>query len=86
VILKGLFDKSMTKTAFGRIEELERDMRGGLLIKLGGGNAEELQRRVNILLQVAPDWKERTASGAVMKLTPEEERKVMELINQPKVS
>ena len=83
--LKGLLDKSMstTKTAFGRIEELESDMRGGLLIKLGRGTAEELQRRAKILLQVAPDWKERTASGNA-RLTPEEERKVMELINQPK--
>jgi hypothetical protein len=53
--LKGLLDKSMstTKTAFGRIEELERDMRGGLLIKLGRGTIEELDRRVKILLQVA---------------------------------
>jgi integrase len=83
--LKGLLNKSMstTKTAFGRIEEVERDMRGGLLIKLGRGTAEELQQRVRILLQVAPDWKERTASGNA-RLTPEEERKVMELINQPK--
>jgi hypothetical protein len=31
----------------------------------------------------APNWKERTASGNA-RLTPEEERKVMELINQPK--
>ena len=37
------FDKSvsMTKTAFGRIDELERDMRGGLLIKPGRRTAEE---------------------------------------------
>jgi len=63
--LKGLLNKSMstTKTAFGSIEELERDTRGGLFIKLGRGTAEELQRRAKILSQVAPDWKERTASG-----------------------
>jgi hypothetical protein len=54
-------------------------MRGGLLIKPGRRTAEELQGRAKILLQVAPDWKERTASGAVMKLTPEEERKWMDL-------
>jgi hypothetical protein len=83
--LKGLFDKSMstTKTAFGRIEDLERDMRGGLLIKPGRRTVEELDRRVKILLQVVPDWKERTASGNA-RLTPEEERRVMELTNQPK--
>jgi hypothetical protein len=51
--LKGLFDKSMstTKSALGRIDELQNDMRGGLLIKLGRGTAEELDRRVKILLQ-----------------------------------
>jgi integrase/recombinase XerD len=81
--LKGLFDKSMSTTedALGRIDELQNDMRGGLLIKLGRGAAEELQRRAKILLQVAPDWKERTASGNA-RLTPEEERKVTKLINQ----
>ena len=67
-------------TTKGRIEELERDMRGGLLIKPGRGAAEEIQRRVKILLQVAPDWQKRTTSGNA-RLTPEEERKVMELIN-----
>jgi integrase/recombinase XerD len=82
--LKGLFDKSMsmTKTAFGRIEELERDMRCGLLVRRG--TFEDLDRVVKTVLQVAPDWKERTASGAVMTLTPEEERKFTELIDQPK--
>jgi len=44
--------------------------------------AEELNRRIKILLQVAPDWQERTAPVDV-RLTPEEERRVMELINQP---
>jgi hypothetical protein len=85
--LKGLFDKSMstTKTALGGIDELQNVMSGGLLIKLGKGAAEELQRRVKILLQVAPDWQKRTAPVNA-RLTPEEERKVMELINQPKVS
>ncbi len=55
--LKGLLAKSMstTKTVFGRMEELESDMRGGLLIKLGKGPGDA-------------------------RLTPEEERKVMELI------
>jgi len=83
--LKGLLDKSMsvTKTAFGRIDELQADMRGGLLIKPGRRTAEELDRRVKIILQVVPDWKEGGASG-IVRLTPEEERKVMELINQPK--
>jgi hypothetical protein len=83
--LTGLFDKSvsMTKTAFGRIEDLERDMRGGLLIKPGRRTAEKLQRRAKILLQVAPDWQKRTAPVNA-RLTPEEERKVMELINESK--
>jgi hypothetical protein len=85
--LKGLFDTSIstTKTALGRIDELQSDMRGGLLIKPGRGTVDELQRRVKIILQVVSNWKERAASG-VVRLTPEEERKVMELINQPKVS
>jgi hypothetical protein len=80
--LKDLLDKSIstTKTAFGRIDELQSDMRGGLLIK--SRNPEELDRRVKIILQVVPDWKERGASG-VVRSTPEEEQKVMELINQP---
>ena len=64
---------------------MQNDMSGGLLIKLGRGDVEELGRRVRILLQVAPDWQKRTASGNA-RLTPEEERKFMELINQPKVS
>jgi integrase/recombinase XerD len=83
--LKSKFDTSVsiTKTAFERIDELQSVMRGGLLIKPGRRTAEELDRRVKLLLQVAPDWKERTASRAVMELTPEEERKWMELINQP---
>lgn len=86
--LESKFDTSVsiTKTAFERIDELQNDMSGGLLIKLGRGDAEELQQRVRIFLQVAPDWKERTASGKVIRLTPEEERMAMELINQPKVS
>ena len=89
--LKSLLDKSMAeynnlaKTAFGRIDELQSVMRGGLLIKPGREAAEEIQRRVKILLQVAPDWQKRTASGNA-RLTPEEERKFMELINQPKAS
>jgi hypothetical protein len=41
---------STTKTAFGRIEDLERDMRGGLLIKPGRRTAEELDRRVKIIM------------------------------------
>jgi integrase/recombinase XerD len=83
--LKSKYDTSVSiaKTALERVDELQSVMRGGLLIKPGRRTAEELQRRVKILLQVAPDWKERTASGAIMKLTPEEERKWMELINQP---
>ena len=79
--LKGPLHKSMstTKTAFGRIEELESYMRGAVLIKPGRGIAEELQRRAKILLQVAPDWQKRT--GPVdPRLTPEGDRKVMELI------
>jgi integrase/recombinase XerD len=84
--LKGLFDKSMsmTKTAFGRIEELERDMRCGLLIRRG--TFEDANRVGKTILQVVPNWKESTASGAVLELTPEEEQKFTELINQPKVS
>ena len=83
--LKGLLDKSMstTKTALGGIDELQSVMRGGLLIKPDRRTAEELDRRVKIILQVVPDWKERGASG-IVRLTSEEERKVMELINQPK--
>jgi hypothetical protein len=34
-----------------------------------------------IILHVGPDWKDRGASG-IVRLTPEEERKVMELIQQ----
>ncbi len=85
--LKGLLDKSMstTKTAFEEIDELRSFMSGGLLIKPDRRTAEELQRRAKILLQVAPDWQKRTAPVNA-RLTPEEERKVMELINQPKVS
>ena len=84
--LKSNFDTSVstTKTAFETIDELQSFMRGGVLIKPDRRTAEELKRRAKILLQVAPDWKERTASGAVMKLTPEEERKVMGLVNQSK--
>jgi hypothetical protein len=77
---KGLLDKSMstTKTAFGRIEELESDMRGELLIKSMKRTTEELGK---IILHVVPDWEDRRASG-IVRLTPEEERKVMELIQQ----
>ena len=67
----------MAKTAFGRIEELKRFLRDKLLIKLERGTADELQRRVKILLQVAPDWQER----AVKELTPDEEQKITELID-----
>jgi hypothetical protein len=87
--LKGLFDKSMsmTKTAFGRIDELQSVMSGGLLtkhlIKPGSRTAEELQRVVNIILQVVPDWRERGAAG-ILRLTSEENQKVMELMNQQK--
>jgi integrase/recombinase XerD len=79
--LRGLLDKSvsMAKFAFGRIDELRSDMRGRLLIKPGRRTTEELGK---IILQVVPDWKERGASG-VVELTPEEELKVEELINQP---
>jgi hypothetical protein len=85
--LKSKFDTSVsiTKTAFERIDELQSVMRGGLLIKPGRRTAEELQRRAKILLQVAPDWQKRIAPVNA-RLTPGEERKVMELINQPKVS
>jgi integrase/recombinase XerD len=82
--LTGLFDKSVsfakTKTANDELESIMKD--GGVLIKPGRRTAEELQRRAKILLQVAPDWQKRTAPVNV-RLTPEEERKVMELINQP---
>jgi integrase/recombinase XerD len=83
--LKSKFDTSVSisKTAFERIDELQSDMRGGLLIKPGRRTAEELDRRVKIILQVVPDWEERGASG-IVRLTSEEERKVMELIQQPK--
>jgi alanyl-tRNA synthetase len=84
--LKSKFDTSVsiTKTAFERIDELQSVMRGGdVLIRPDRRTAEELQRRAKILLQVAPDWQKRTAP-ANARLTPEEERKVTELINQPK--
>ena len=81
--LKGLLNKSisMGKFAFGRIKELQNDMRGGMSIKPRKGAAEELGK---IILQVVPDWKKRGASG-IVELTPEEELHVVELINQPKV-
>ena len=83
--LKSKFDTSVstTKTAFETIDELQSFMRGGVLIKPDRRTAEELQRRAKTLLQVAPDWQKRTAPVNA-RLTPEEERKVMELINQPK--
>jgi len=84
--LKSKFDRSVsiTKAAFGRIDELQSVMRGGdVLIRPDRRTAEELQRRAKILLQVAPDWQKRTAPVNA-RLTPEEERKVMELINQSK--
>ena len=56
-----------------------------MLIRPDGRTAEELQRRAKILLQVAPDWQKRTAPVNA-RLTPEEEQKVMALINQSKVS
>jgi uncharacterized coiled-coil DUF342 family protein len=83
--LKSKFDTSvsMTKTAYERIDELQNVMRGGLLIK--PRDTEEFDRRVKILLQVIPDWRERGASG-IVRLTSEEEQKVMESMNQSKVS
>ena len=86
--LKSKFDTSVsiTKTAFERIDELQSVMRGGdVLIRPDRRTAEELQRRAKILLQVAPDWQKRTAPVNA-RLTPEEEQKVMALINQSKVS
>jgi len=58
-----------------------------LLVRLYKQRGEwwELQRRAKILLQVAPDWQKRTAPVNA-RLTPEEEQKVMALINQSKVS
>ena len=58
-------------------------MIGRVLIKPDKDTAEELDRRIKILLQVAPDWQKRT-TPVNDRLTPEEERKVMELINQSK--
>lgn len=84
--LKSKFDTSVsiTKAAFGGIDELQSVMRGGdVLIRPDRRTAEELQRRAKILLQVAPDWQRRTAPVNA-RLTPEGERKVTELINQPK--
>jgi len=83
--LEGLLDKSISshKTTLGRVDELENIMKGRVLIKPDKDTAEELNRRVKILLQVALDWQKRTAPVDV-RLTPEEERKVMELINQSK--
>jgi hypothetical protein len=44
---------------------------------------EELKRLVKIILHVVP-WSERGAPGQVVRLTPEENQKVMELMNQQK--
>jgi integrase len=83
--LRSKFDRSVsiTKAAFGRIDELQNIMKGRVLIKPDKDTAEELNRRIKILLQVAPDWQKRT-TPVNDRLTPEEERKVMELINQSK--
>ena len=55
---------------------MENIMKGGgvLITKPDKDTAEELNRRVKILLQVAPDWQKRTAPVDV-RLTPEEEGK-----------
>ena len=52
------------------------------LIKQDGVDEEELKRLVKIILQVVPRRK-RGASG-IVRLTPEEDQKVRELMNQQK--
>jgi integrase/recombinase XerD len=65
--LKSKFDKSMslTKDAIERVDELQNDMIGGLLIKLGEGTVveEDLDRGVKILRYTIPEEERRVPSG-----------------------